>query len=170
MADSDFWRDLVAKFRALPNDYGMFCVEWCRVEDEPTIWTARGTTTTLAQFAALAVRAGAALDSESSDFRATWLDALRKESPDSRTPISGTEKRPDGTQARCVSGRIANVCEASANYCSDLEGRALEMKSQGRQRGEENRKAERSALRDRYFTVRRQLLFPVNDNYFSLSA
>jgi hypothetical protein len=133
VADADFWRDLAAKFRALPNDYGMFCAEWRCVEGEPRIWTPRGTATVLAQFEVLAARAGAALDSESSDFRVTWLNLLRKESPNSRPATSGIEKRPDGTQARYVSGSIANVCEASANYCSELEGRALEAEFQERQ-------------------------------------
>jgi hypothetical protein len=99
------------------------------VEGEPIIWSPRGTDTVLAQFEVLAVRAGAALDPESSDFRVTWLDALRRESPNSKASITGIEQRPGGVQARCISGAITNVCEASADYCNVLERLAFQAES-----------------------------------------
>ena len=58
MADADFWRDLSAQFRALPNDHGMFRIDWSVIVGTEGIhWKPFATASTLSQFEALARRA-----------------------------------------------------------------------------------------------------------------
>jgi hypothetical protein len=82
------------------------------------------------RFEAIARRGAAALsDAGGSDWLIVWLDALRLASGTSRliTERSGTEQNTDGTGvAHHRSGIILRVCEMSANYCDELEGRARE--------------------------------------------
>ena len=73
--------------------------------------------------------AAALSDAGGSDLLVVWLEALRLASGTSRfiTERSGTEQNTDGTGvAHHRSGIIWRVCEASANYCDELEGRARE--------------------------------------------
>src|SRR5579863_2180385 len=117
MLDSDFWRDLADKFRALPDPHGLLYARWSSTVggwNLPTwhvsiVGSSLGPNTAVVQFNALAVRAGAALklNSGDRDLRDVWLDEVRKETPSERTF--------QGSNADHIGGRIDKLSEASAN-------------------------------------------------------
>jgi len=131
MADANFWRDLAARFRSLPNDDGIFRIDWIQIVGKPGIrWKPLAAPETLASFEALARRAGFALDPNSDNFLFSWLSVLKEDSYGAQKPkevmvlslIEGDET-PDE-----IHGSIADPCGASAVRCSVLERAALNSK------------------------------------------
>src|ERR1700674_4499357 len=118
MADADFWRDLAARFRALPNDHGLFCVDWKQLASGVRIWIPRGTRSTMSQFDAVAARAGVAIDPTGADPRETWLEALIGTFPTANLTSAITQDEPPSE------GKIKDPCGASADLCNALELRA----------------------------------------------
>jgi DNA-binding transcriptional regulator YiaG len=131
MANSKFWRNLAKAFRALQVNSRM-CAEWHYIVGKgPKEWTlAEASPMARIRFEAVARRGAAALSGAGgSDWLVVWLEALRLASGTSGfiAERSGTEQNTDGTGvAHHRSGIIWRVCEASANYCDELEGRARE--------------------------------------------
>jgi hypothetical protein len=131
MAKSKFWRNLAKAFRALPVNSRMRA-EWHYIVGKgPKEWALAGASgMARIRFEAVARRGAAALtDAGGSNWLIVWLEAVRLASGTSRfiTERSGTEQNTDGTGvAHHRSGIIWRVCEMSANYCDELEGRARE--------------------------------------------
>jgi DNA-binding transcriptional regulator YiaG len=131
MANSKFWRNLAKAFRALQANSRMRA-EWLYiVGKEPKEWTLDDAPRMARiRFEALARRGAAALsDADVSDLLVAWFEALLLASSIAkfRTERSGNEQNTDGTGvAHHRSGIIWRVCEASAIYCEELEGRARE--------------------------------------------
>jgi hypothetical protein len=141
MADSDFWCDLAAKFRALAagssnrelramwsgdlDDSGLEAKrEWRLIATGPG-WL--GSVKTIqVEFEALARRGGLKID-PSLDSLDAWLDALNREGPEDVTHGEGTHQNADGEVVHHRFGTINQVCAASADYCKILEARALEV-------------------------------------------
>jgi hypothetical protein len=140
MANSKFWQTLAKAFRALLVNSRMRA-EWHYIVGEgPKEWTlADASPMTRIRFEALARRGAAALSgADVSD----WLEALRLARGTARfiTERSGTEQNTDGTGvAHHRSGIIWRVCEASANYCDELQGRAREAELRRKIQAQEGR-------------------------------
>lgn len=124
MADSNFWRDMEAQFRALDpsGSLGVRCHykagnlgKW----DWQIIGAGDGSRL---NFERLARLVGSALDADcDKDALQLWLDTLRKISPNIEydDPIGGDIEAH-------VSGRIRHICEESANLCVRLDIGAFE--------------------------------------------
>jgi hypothetical protein len=137
MADSTFWRDLAAKFRALdPN--GIISAPWdCTVKSgRPWQWQLVGGTPGLhSQFEALARRGASEMPKpEYSDLLLSWLEAVRKTSFDISGANYYTEQNADGTDgAHHVTGIVKRICEASSAFCNTLESEALQAEFEAKQ-------------------------------------
>jgi hypothetical protein len=138
MADSSFWRNLAEKFSgialilaALRADYyytlGSGCAEW-------KLRGAQGGS--VIHFETLARRGASALPgADGSELLQAWLEALKSVSSTFRLELSGIEQNADGSEgAHHYTGTIVRVCEASADYCREMEGRALEAEVREKQR------------------------------------
>jgi hypothetical protein len=131
MADSSFWRDLAEKFRALLETCWMLRADWNYIVGSggAGTWRLAGAgRAAKIQFETLARRAASALPGTGhSDLRIVWLEALMRGSSYFQSEIAGIETNDDGSEgAQHMKGTIERVCEASANYCSEMEGKALE--------------------------------------------
>jgi hypothetical protein len=73
-------------------------------------------------------RAASALsDPDSSDLLIAWLEALRLKSGNFKLGRDGIEQNADGSEGTYhLTGTIERICEASADYCRELEGKGLE--------------------------------------------
>jgi hypothetical protein len=130
MADSDFWRDLAEKFRALPDPDGLLRATWMSERGGPYQWSIEsahvvgGSRSARVRFEVLAARPGVKLENPNGRSSLdAWLDALSKETPNDISG-SGTET-VEGMHAH-IWGSIYHICEASAVFCNILEYRALE--------------------------------------------
>jgi hypothetical protein len=143
MADSQFWRDMEARFRAIPDPTGDLRADWNYVigSGGPGTWRlAAGLSPSVrVRFEALARLAGVAIDNPAiSDPLIAWLHALRLASPDYRPDLYYVEMQ-DGTEgAHHLTGTVRRVCEASADQCCVLESRAMESAAAGRKGGTSN--------------------------------
>jgi hypothetical protein len=131
MADSVFWRDLAAQFRALPypdmlRAEGQYIVG----SGSPWNWQLRGGPNefTDSAFEALARRGASEIASAgATDLLVFWLEELRKGSFNFRSSSIATEINPDGTDGRqYLMGTIYAVCDASAILCKKLEADAVQ--------------------------------------------
>jgi hypothetical protein len=130
MADSRFWHDLAEEFRALLETCWMLCADWDYTVGSGVTgtWTLAGAgATATIQFETLARRAGSALlDPGHDNLLIAWLEVLRRGSPNFKRMHGGFEPNDDGSETHHDRGIIEHVCEASANYCSEMEGKAVE--------------------------------------------
>jgi hypothetical protein len=138
MGDSDFWRDLAKQFRALQHALGRLRAEWDYIVGSGGRgqWRLTGTDGgSVVEFEVLARRAAAGLsDAGSSDLVMVWLEVLKNRSGKFEYGRSSTEPAADGTaEVEHLAGVILRVCEASADYCSRVEGEALEAEFRGKQ-------------------------------------
>jgi len=123
MADADFWRDLSAQFRALPDDDGDFAIEWrVHAGEKEVRWKPFGTADTWGQFKVLAAFAGSALNPEVGNFE-TWLSLLKDAIP-GRNTRSVRRYNSDETTLNFTEGFIPHPCAASALRCRVLEAKA----------------------------------------------
>jgi ribosome-binding protein aMBF1 (putative translation factor) len=130
MADFSFWRDLAEKFGALQDTHGMFSAEWDYIVGSGGRgeWKLAGAgRIARIQFETLAKRAASALSEEGdADLLTAWLEICRLASG-RKFERYGIEVNADGSDgAHHQTGIIRRICEASANYCSELDGKALE--------------------------------------------
>jgi hypothetical protein len=144
MADSGFWRDLAERFRALEDPYGMLRADWACVvgSGEPGQWRLPGGAgrTVTTQFESLAKRGASALsDAASPDLLIAWLEALRCTSRNFGFGPYYIEQNADGSEGpHRQTGTISRLCEASANYCSEPEGAALEAEFQEKHQSDQD--------------------------------
>lgn len=136
MSDSEFWHDLATQFRSL-DPLGTLRADWDYVIGSGVSnWRLAGgaSYSVQSQFEALARRAGSAIARpQSSDLLGEWLDLLRAKARNYQNEREGFEKNADGSiAAHHLMGYIHRVCEASADYCSVLEGEAIEAEFQAR--------------------------------------
>lgn len=122
-----FWADLAQQFRALHNRYPSLRADWHYTVNSggPGEWrvSGAGSQTAVAQFEALARRAGASLPNpDGLELHINWLDHMRRKSLSFRF---GADDRFDGGVA-ILDGTIFPVSEAAADFCLALEGKALE--------------------------------------------
>lgn len=137
MADSAFWRDLGEKFRAAP---GMLRADRDYIvgSGEPK-WTVKGaeSPTATIQFEALARRGASALPHTDSDLRVVWLEAVSHRSTNFKWERETIETTTDGSEgARHLTGTMSRVGEASADFCSELESKALEAEFREKQQAQ----------------------------------
>ena len=121
MNDSDFWRDLAERFRAIP-DYQMLRADWEQTviigeqRSELAQWRLAGldrnTRSMQVDYIALA-RRGAKVHPKM-DSLDRWLEALRSQQLKAEVNGTGLETNLDGTLvAHHYSGSIMRVCQAS---------------------------------------------------------
>ena len=130
MADSQFWHDMEARFRALNGSAGDLRADCSYIVGSrgPGEWgRAVGVSKSArTQFEALAKMAGAATENAAiSDPLASWLDLLRQEGSNFCVNHQYREMYEDGTYGPYREIGSLSVCEASADYCSALESRAF---------------------------------------------
>src|ERR1035441_5797043 len=129
-ADSSLWWDLGEKFRALQETHGMLRADWDYIVGSGRgEYKLVGTAGRTIEFETLAKRAASALPEAqgSSHLLIVWLEVLKSKSGRFEYGRSGTEPNADGSgEVEHLTGAIFRVCEASADYCSKLEGEALE--------------------------------------------
>lgn len=137
MADSDFWRDLAEKFRAISDPDGLLRAHWQSEKRRQFEWSVRsakvvwGGLSARAQFEALAARGGSKVENPNGrDLLSAWFDALNKEIPSDR--FESSAELVDGKPAH-IWGSIYRICEASATFCNILERRALEVEGSVRE-------------------------------------
>lgn len=136
MLESDFWKDLATKFRALNDPMGILYAEWTSFH-EPHWQLIRGDFVTLAaQYEPLARRGGKQLD-PSRDSLEVWLDSMRAEPNFVYDEITKVET------GEVLSCSIRALCQRSADFCNILESRAIE-----KERIAENEERERSDPRN----------------------
>jgi hypothetical protein len=135
MADSDFWRDLADKFRALSDPEGLLCAHWISKKGLPYEWSLRSTRvvwggrSVQVQFEALARRGGLEIDKPNDRSPLDWwLDSLSKDVPGDKFGSGG--EIVDGKPADRW-GSIDRICETSADFCKILESRALDAEIAG---------------------------------------
>ncbi len=129
MADSDFWRDLAAQFQVLSSPYADVRAQWQHIVGSGVSgdWRLGGDAPLRIQFEALARRAASELPTkQSSDLLVAWLEALREHGRDFRF----WDSFPEGY----IIGNIDRLCEASANFCRELESAALQAEFEEKQR------------------------------------
>ncbi len=133
MLDSDFWRDLAEKFRAL-DPRQLLRASWryvVKVGEEPPAlaeWRFAGADKTSIQFEfeSLARRGGPKVYPQM-DSLTGWLEALRHYQLNAELEGSGLDAAPDGTIiGHRYHGSIVRICQASVDLCKLLEGLALE--------------------------------------------
>jgi DNA-binding transcriptional ArsR family regulator len=169
MGDSSFWRDIAKQFRVLAHAPGMLRAEWDYIVGSGGRgeWSLTGADGGLViEFEVLARRAGAALsDVGSSALLIVWLEVLKNKSGKFQYGRSGTEPDADGTgEVEHLSGAILRVCEASAHYCSQLEGNALEAEFRADSIGHEiNRLREECRTLEAEFRAKQQNPLPTLD-------
>jgi hypothetical protein len=132
MAESAFWRDIEARFRAIQSKkVRVHGVPW-HDDSLYAVWLASGWSDTGDQwrldgadhnvkvnFELLAERASVELGHPSGRSAVVfWLDLLKRDSPNYNRTGSGTS---DNGITRDEYGKIDRVCEASAEYCLRLE-------------------------------------------------
>ncbi|MGD0499332.1 MAG: hypothetical protein ABSC23_12945 [Bryobacteraceae bacterium] len=179
MADSDFWRDLAEKFRAL-NSTVLLRADWHQrfapesLQPHEAKWRiiTIGSSGRSAryEFEALARRGGREIHPKWESLTA-WLEALRELGLNTQEGPMAIETRPDGTTVwHIYSGSIAQPCQASVDCCKHYESIALETErmealqrdrqanideqpstSQSKEELIAQRKAERKAFADAYF-------------------
>jgi hypothetical protein len=128
---SSFWRDLAERFRALQVTYGMLRADWIyRVGSGlPGEWRLAGAESSAAiQFDTLAIRAACALfPPGNSNMRDAWLEVLRTRTISFRYEDQRVEQNGDGSEGACyLTGTILSLLGASADQCSEREGKEAE--------------------------------------------
>lgn len=151
MDDSDFWRDLAERFRAV-DPYPILRADWqytvmAGAEPPPlATWRLAGadrnTRSIQLEFESLARRGGPKVY-PNMDSLMGWLEALRGHRLNVESEGMGLESGPDGsTVGHHYFGSIVRVCQASADLCKILESLALETERLARLREEVQAKAE----------------------------
>ena len=165
MADSAFWRDLASQFQALHDFHGTLRFDWHYQIGSGAVgrWEPAGSASgsIRSQFESLARRAAVEIpNKETSDLLIAWLEALRQDRSNFSLGPYFIEKNEDGSEgAHHLTGSIYDVCEASANFCRALEGRALQAEFEETQRKADieaaqpitNARLDPKALCDSYF-------------------
>src|ERR1035438_1166736 len=128
--NSAFWRDLEAKFRALPDPAGRLIAmlsdgQW-HVYDGPNDERERERLQELFRSMArrAAIAAGVPTRANALD---GWLNLLREESPHFRVR-HGTHEE-NGVEIHEVGGYVQGLALASAEYCMERATRAFELES-----------------------------------------
>jgi hypothetical protein len=141
MADSAFWRALATEFRELPPECHVLRADRHYVVGSGKLgqWNITASTVTgRVRFEAVARRAGAEIADPSTrdDLLTVWLETLMAQSESGfRFGPLAIEQNPDGSPgAQHMMGSIANVLEASANYCTILESNAVQAEFEEKQR------------------------------------
>jgi hypothetical protein len=117
MLDSEFWRELAEKFRAIDDPMGILIAEWTAIQKPHWNLSCGRFATLAAQFEPLARRGGVKLNC-AKDSLEGWLDSMRKE---------GTYQSEEMThKKRVIACTIHDLFRQSADFCNRLESRALE--------------------------------------------
>jgi ribosome-binding protein aMBF1 (putative translation factor) len=138
--DSGFWRDLAEKFSELALSLAALRAEYYYTQDsefsaacrQPCTalaeWKLRGTPGRALTFETLARRGASVLPHAiGSELLHVWLEAVKSVSGTFRLELCGIEQEADGSDgARHYTGTIVRVCEASADYCREMENKARE--------------------------------------------
>jgi len=140
MANSDFWHDLAAEFRALPGG-NVLRGDWDYTANSgrPYQWRfAGGDKAIHTRFEALARRAASEMPNpEYSDLLLSWLEALRKNSHQPGIMGDYLEQNADGSDGPIhVVGSLHSLCEESAIYCDQLESDARQKEFEEKQRND----------------------------------
>lgn len=126
---SDRWRDIFEQFQSLAANYPGLRADWDYIvgSGKSGEWRLAGGQEIAIQFETLAKRASALLGLSSASLLQGWLEELMRKSFNFSYGSERVESNDDGSEgARHLSGTISRLCEASAKYCSELEGRAVE--------------------------------------------
>jgi hypothetical protein len=137
MLDSDFWRDLAEKFRAIKDPHNKLHAIWqytVKVDEQPPPFAEwnfgisdQRMLSVRYEFETVARRGGPKVHPYM-DSLIGWLEALRESGLNAEMSGSGIKSTPDGALTdRTYSGRISRICEASADLCKQYESLALEM-------------------------------------------
>jgi hypothetical protein len=132
---SRFLHGLAEKFHALQATHGMLRADWDHIvgSGQSGEWRLTGAASTI-EFEILAKHAASALpDAGSSDVIA-WLEVLRLKSGRFKLENGGIEQNADGTDgAEHLRGTIPHLCAVSAEYCHQLESKAMDAEFRERQ-------------------------------------
>jgi hypothetical protein len=139
---SDNWRELAKDFRSLAaeRDYESLWAVRTLLDNGGIMWELDGTHSFESRFSALAARSARELNPSAIDLVETWLEALRIENPhalDWESPLEW----PEGKIKR-TSERYSFLCEASSDFCSALEARAIEQEQRARLKQDDKTKTE----------------------------
>src|SRR5580704_19188649 len=132
MAASGFWRDLTVKHVALQPTRKMLRADRDYIvgSGEPAKWTliGAGSLSATLQFEVLAKRGASVLPhARGSDLLCMWLEAVSRESVNFKwDDREGIEADAGNEGLHHLTGTIWRLCEASANYCREMEGKTLE--------------------------------------------
>jgi hypothetical protein len=134
---SSFWRDLAERFRALQATYRALRADWIYIvgSGSPGEWRLAGAESPASiQFDTLAIRAACALfPAGSSNMRDAWLEVLRTKTTSFRYEDQRVEQNDDGSEGACyLTGTILSLAGASADQCSEREGREREAETRRR--------------------------------------
>jgi hypothetical protein len=152
MLDSDFWRDLAEKFRAIKDPHNKLHAIWqytAKVgEPSPPFaeWkfgmSDQRMLSVRYEFETVARRGGPKVYPYMESLTG-WLEALRGSGLNAEMSGSGVKSNPDGTITdHTYSGRIVRICEASADLCKQYESLALEAERMAQVQEEARIKAE----------------------------
>ncbi len=133
MSDSDFWRELAEKFRAIEDPFDLLHAEWKKFDKQP--WTLVDEAITrrpqrasiAARFEPLARRCGTKLDS-TRDSLHVWLNAMKTEGRWTEHEVHSNLNELGETidNPILIACWIVRLCQSSADYCNILEARAIE--------------------------------------------
>jgi hypothetical protein len=133
-ANSSFWQDLGGRFCAIQGTHGMRGdKDYIVGSGEPAKWTLKGSTSLRAgtQLKALANRGASGLPhAPGSDLLCVWLEAVSCESANFKWDDREGIEADDGSEgAHHLTGTLWNICQASADYCAEMESKALEVEA-----------------------------------------
>ena len=119
MADSEFWRALELRFRALPDPQGLIRADWNCFDDNTDGWALAGELSLEVhqQFEELATIGGTELGPHGTDHMVTWLRAL-KDLKGIANCSGAIETLPDGRKVSHEQGSVLHLCSASADLCA----------------------------------------------------
>src|SRR5580658_1422661 len=132
IATSGFWRDLTEKYCILQAAHSMLRADRDYIvgSGEPAKWTVvgAGSSSATLQFEILAKRGAVVLPhARGSDLLCVWLEAVSRESVNFKwDDREGIEVDAGNEGLHHLTGTIWRLCEASANYCREMEGKTLE--------------------------------------------
>lgn len=140
MADSAFWRNLAAEFRALPNA-GILRADWdYQMHSDPSVstWSFAGPESSCIQFQALARRGASELQiNKITDLLIKWLEILKSFNAQLGHLSYYVAVNDDGTEGpHHLTGSISPVCLISADYCNRLESEAIQQEFEAKQRND----------------------------------
>jgi hypothetical protein len=128
MANSGSLHGLAEQFGALQTAHATLRADYAyTLGSGAGEWTLKGAgRTATSQFQILAIRGAGALPNAGASGVQTWLEALRR-AGNSNFVLAGIEQNSDGSEgAHHYADTIQRVCEASADFCRQLEREALE--------------------------------------------